>query len=74
MAFFLSVGKKANITSIHKKQDKCNISNYRPISVLPICGKLFEKIIYNALYKYLSNNDILDVDQSGFRTDGSCIN
>ena len=42
--------KQANVTSIHKKGDKTDVSNYRPISVLPICGKTFEKIIYNSLY------------------------
>ena len=46
--------KKANITPIHKKGDKCIISNNRPISVLPICGKLFEKIIFLDLYNFLS--------------------
>ena len=66
--------KKANITPILKKGDKSIVSNYRPISVLPICGKLFEKMIYNAFYNYLSINNILDVNQSGFRTGDSCTN
>ena len=55
-----------------KKGDKCSLSNYRPISVLPICGKLFEKLIYSDLYNYLSTNIILDRNQSGFRTGDSC--
>ena len=66
--------KKGNITPIHKKGDKCTISNYRPISVLPICGKLFEKLIYYDLYNYLSSNNILNSNQSGFRSGDSCIN
>ena len=71
---FPSCWKKANITPIHKKGDKCDISNYRPISVLPISGKLFEKLIYSDLYNYLSSNDILDTNQSGFRSGDSCTN
>ena len=66
--------KKANVVPIHKKGDKCNISNYHPISVLPICGKLFEKLIYHDLHKYLSINNILNSNQSGFRTGDSCAN
>ena len=43
---FPSAWKKANIIPIHKKGDKMDIKNYRPISLLPICGKLFEKVIF----------------------------
>ena len=43
--------KLANVTSIFKKNDKQIIKKYRPISLLPICGKRFEKIIFNNLYK-----------------------
>ena len=71
---FPSAWKKANIIPIHKKGDKMDIKNYRPISLLPICGKLFEKVIYNSLYKYYESNHILNVNQSGFRSGDSCIN
>ena len=71
---FPSAWKKANIIPIHKKGDKMDVKNYRPISLLPICGKLFEKVIYNTLYKYYESNDILNVNQSGFRQGDSCIN
>ena len=66
--------KKANIIPIHKKGDKMDIKNYRPISLLPICGKLFERVIYNNLYKYYEFNKILNDNQSGFRSGDSCIN
>ena len=49
------------------------LKNYRPISLLPICGKVFEKCIYNSLYSYLESNDILSKSQSGFRKGDSCI-
>ena len=66
--------KKANVTPIHKKGKKNYIANYRPISVLPICGKIFEKILYSAIYTYFQDNDIFNVNQSGFRAGDSCIN
>ena len=66
--------KKGNIIPVHKKSSKQDVSNYRPISLLPIFGKIFEKIIYNNLYSYLLQNKILNNSQSGFRTGDSCVN
>ena len=55
------------MTPIFKKGDKQLIKNYRPISLLPICGKMFEKIIFNNLYSYLNENNLITKNQSGFR-------
>ena len=41
--------KKGNIGPIHKKGDKQNINNYRPVCLLPICGKIFERIVFNEI-------------------------
>ena len=59
--------KLANVTPIHNKNDKQLVSNYRPISLLPICSKIFEKIIFNNIYRYLVANDLISKHQSGFR-------
>ena len=59
--------KKANIIPVHKKESKSILKNYRPISLLPVCGKIFEKCIFNSIYSYLESNDILSKSQSGFR-------
>ena len=66
--------KLANITPIFKKGDKRWIKNYRPISLLPICGKIFEKIIFNNLYSYLNANNLITKNQSGFRPGDSTTN
>ena len=66
--------KLANVTPIHKKDDKQKIKNYRPISLLPICGKILEKLIFNQLYTYLTNNDLITKKQSGFRPGDSTTN
>ena len=50
--------KKANVVPVHKKESKHLLNNYRPISLLPVCGKIFEKCIYNSLYSHLENNNI----------------
>ena len=65
--------KKGNVTPVHKKQSKNLVNNYRPISLLPILGKVFEKIIYNNLFSYLDNNQLLSKNQSGFRKGDSCV-
>ena len=41
--YFPKIWKMANVTAVHKKKEKNIVSNYRPISLLPLCGKIFEK-------------------------------
>ena len=56
--------KLANVTPIFKKGDKQSTKNYRHISLLPICDKMFEKIISN-LYLCLNSNNLITKNQSG---------
>lgn len=59
--------KKAKVSPIHKSNDIENPSNYRPISVIPICMKIFEKVVHKQLYEHLAENDLLSQYQNGFR-------
>ena len=58
----------ARVTPLFKHGERRDIDNYRPISVISIIGKVFERIIYNQLFAYLSDHSILSKHQSGFRT------
>ena len=51
--------KTAKVASIYKEGDKGEPSTYRPISVLPVLTRLFEKLILNQLYKYSNDNNLL---------------
>ena len=66
--------KMANVVPVHKKSDKQILKNYRPVSLLPICGKVFERLIYNSLFEYFIENDLISPSQSGFKTVDSCKN
>ena len=66
--------KKANVVPTHKKGDKKTIKNYRPISLLPICGKIFERLLYDTMFDFFSENNLLSPNQSWFRLGDSCIN
>ena len=66
--------KLANVIPIFKKGYKQLIRNYRPISLLPICGKMFEKIIFNNLYNHLITHHLITKQQSGFRHGDSTTN
>ena len=59
--------KKANVVPVFKKGDKQCVKNYRPVSLLPICSKIFERIIYNNTYNYLIDNNLISQNQSGFK-------
>ena len=60
---FLSIKKVTNI-----------LKNYRPVSLLPICGKIFERLLYNRLYEYFIENELISSSQPGFKPGDSCIN
>ena len=66
--------KMANVVPVHKKSDKQILENYRPVSLLPICGKVFERLIYNSLFEYFIQNDLISPYQSGFKLGDSCTN
>ncbi len=59
--------KEALVTPIHKKGDKLNVSNYRPVSILCVVSKILERAIYIQLEQYLKESDILYALQSDFR-------
>ena len=71
---FPSEWKKANVVPIHKRGDKQFLKNYRPISLSPICAKIFERIICNRIFEYYIENKIITENQSGFKPGDSCIN
>ena len=48
-------------------------SNYRPVSLLPICGQIFEKIIFDNLYCYIFQNNFISDKQSGYRKNDSTV-
>ena len=66
--------KIAKVTLICKVGDNGDISNYRPISVLPCFSKILERLMYNCLYKYLQENNILYEKQFSFQGGHSTSN
>ena len=68
---FPEVLKMAKVTPLHKKECKLNFLNYRPISLLSVFSKLFEKVIYTQIYTYLVKNNLIYERQFGFRSNYS---
>jgi len=56
---------------MYKKGDKTLITNYRPISLLPVFSKIFEKVIYKRIYDHVTLYDILWKEQFAFRCNNS---
>ena len=68
-----STCKKANVIPVHKKDDKQCVNNHRPLSLLPVFGKIFEKLIFNEIYSFLDREKLFYTNQSGFRPSDSCV-
>ena len=73
MAIFLTIGKKQTYYSSAKEGNKQLVSNYNPAPLLPICSKIFEKLILDCTYDFFDQNCLLKTNQSGFRPGDSCI-
>lgn len=55
------------VKPLHKKNSKTDPNNYRPIALLPTASKIFEKVMYDRVYKFCEKYDIFDATQHGFR-------
>ena len=58
--------KIARVTPIYKNGDRADKSNYRPISVLPVISRLFEKLVTNQVYKHMEDNGLFSSGQSAY--------
>ena len=65
------IWKTARVTPVHKKKEKGNPKNYRPVSLLSVVSKIFEKIIAKQLTEHLDQHHLLSNRQFGFRKNRS---
>ena len=63
-------GKSLTLSQSTRKEKQI-VNNYRPVSLLPIFGKVFEKILFNFIFGHLQENCLLCDNQSGFRPSDS---
>ena len=68
---FPTAMKTAKVIPIHKGDSVLSAGNYRPISLLPIFSKIFERLIYNRLISFITDNKILSELQFGFQSNKS---
>ena len=58
--------KCSKAIALFKQGERADMNYYRPISVIPVVAKVFERIMYDLLYAYLSENDMIAAKQSAF--------
>ena len=68
---FPDILKLAKVIPLHKKESKLEYLNYRPISLLSVFSKIYEKLIYTRIYSYLVKKDMIYSKQFGFRSSHS---
>ena len=68
---FIECFKTAKVVPVYKSKNKHEMSNFRPISLLPVASKILEKIIHVRLYSFLSRNVFFLKNQFGFRANHS---
>ena len=59
--------KVARVIPLHKSGPRNLFNNYRPVSILSVISKVFEKLLYEQLYDYFVSNNLLSDRQFGFR-------
>lgn len=63
--------KPTIIKPLFKKHDKTDINNYRPIALIPVISKIFEKAIYHRIDSFFTKHNLLVKEQKGFRKNKS---
>ena len=65
---FPDLCKLAKVIPLFKKDNPLLCENYRPISLLTVYSKIFEKVIYTRMYNFLDSNNLIYERQFGFRS------
>ena len=63
--------KQAVVTPLHKKDDPSVVANFRPVTLVPVVSKIFERLVHEQLTCYLRENHIFSEDQYGFMSEHS---
>jgi hypothetical protein len=73
-AQFPDMWKLAHVVPLYKKGDANDVTNYRPVSLLPCISKVLERIVYDRVYSCLQRHTLLSAKQSGFTPGDSTVN
>ena len=57
--------KETKVIPLHKQAVKSNLSNWRPTSILLLCSKIIEEIVYRRLHDFLAKKGLLSETQFG---------
>ena len=60
--------KCSKVIPLFKQGESSDLNNYRPISLIPLLAKVFERIVYDQFYMYLTEHNLISSKQSGFRS------
>ena len=63
--YFPNEWKEATFVPAHKKWQ--SLKNYKPICLLPICGKVRERLLYISVFEFFLQNHLISPNQSGFK-------
>ena len=64
--------EKANVIPAHRKGDKQMSRTNGPVSLLPKCGKIFERLLYNNMFEFFIKDSLISANQSAFKQGDSC--
>ena len=67
MTIFPEILKLSKVNPIFKEGDRSEVSNYRPISLIPIFSKIFERIVYDRLFNHMKKHNLFYKKQYGFQ-------
>ena len=73
MVYIHMSGKKL-MSQNTQKTHKQTLKNYYPVSLLPICSKISERLLYNEMFGFFLNKGLISANQSGFKPGDSCFN
>ena len=66
--------EKRQYSSCLKKNKKQELKNYRPISLLPVSGKIFQRLLYGSMFTFFTENNLISQNHSGFKPGNSSTN